>query len=308
MISDGITIVSKHQPVDVPLPYWFRSNMASIVRLHRVCPNLDEDLQPLQPVTVVLEEVLQLPDVLQQVGLRWRVPRGMLGQLPRTLRHACRVLHQHLRVLGRDPGTRDCGGGEGRALEGRAGRGRGEDRETLHGKKGKEYRTHSQRWNKPKALFFVRRHGSSVEQRAARRPTLQCIRFVFIGWLLLPGSCLRQRFWTWYLEPSEDALTRSTAGGQLCNFSRMCFIGSTFNHWGQQCKFDNMGFGVCLHSEERGSTVPSSASHWSRCISQTKQTFQMSLLLRCPQALHIHATSHLRYISQLILANTYILD
>ena len=41
---------------------------------------LDEDLQPLQPVTVVLEEVLQLPDVLKQVALGGRLAQGLLEQ------------------------------------------------------------------------------------------------------------------------------------------------------------------------------------------------------------------------------------
>lgn len=41
---------------------------------------LDEDLQPLQPVAVVLEEVLKLPDVLQQVGLSGPLAQGLLEQ------------------------------------------------------------------------------------------------------------------------------------------------------------------------------------------------------------------------------------
>lgn len=70
---------------------------------------LDEDLQPLQPVTVVMEEVLQFPDVLQQVGLSGRLTEGLLEQ-PRALRHPGHVLHQHLLPLRRNLGTRDWGG------------------------------------------------------------------------------------------------------------------------------------------------------------------------------------------------------
>lgn len=42
---------------------------------------LDEDLQPLQPVAVVLEEVFQFPDVLQQVSLFGLLSQGLLEQL-----------------------------------------------------------------------------------------------------------------------------------------------------------------------------------------------------------------------------------
>ncbi|TNN63019.1 hypothetical protein EYF80_026747 [Liparis tanakae] len=72
---------------------------------------LDEDLQPLQPVAVVLEEILQFPDVLQQVGFGGRLAQGRLEE-PRALRHPGHVLHQHLLPLRRHLGTRDWGGRE----------------------------------------------------------------------------------------------------------------------------------------------------------------------------------------------------
>lgn len=70
--------------------------------------NLDEKLQPLHPVTVVLEEVLQFPDVLQQVRLSRRLTQGLLEQ-PGTLRHPGHVLHQHLLPPRRHLGSGDWG-------------------------------------------------------------------------------------------------------------------------------------------------------------------------------------------------------
>lgn len=53
---------------------------------------LDDDLEPLQPFAVVMEEVLQLPDVLQQVSLRGPLTQGLQDK-PRALWHAGYVLH-----------------------------------------------------------------------------------------------------------------------------------------------------------------------------------------------------------------------
>lgn len=71
---------------------------------------LDEDLQPLQPVAVVVEKVLQFPDVLQQVSLSGRLAQRLLEQL-RALRNLGHVLHQHLLALRRNLGARDWEGG-----------------------------------------------------------------------------------------------------------------------------------------------------------------------------------------------------
>lgn len=67
---------------------------------------LNKNLQPLQPVTVVLEEVLQFPDVLQQVGLFGGLAQALQSG---ALRHLGDVLHQNLLLVRRNLGTRDWG-------------------------------------------------------------------------------------------------------------------------------------------------------------------------------------------------------
>lgn len=53
---------------------------------------LYKDLQPLHPVTVILEKVLQFPDVLQQVGIRGGLSQALMEQL-RVLRHPGDIFH-----------------------------------------------------------------------------------------------------------------------------------------------------------------------------------------------------------------------
>lgn len=70
---------------------------------------LDENLELLQPVAVVLEEILQLPDVLQEVSPIGSLAQRLLEQ-PGVLRHVCDVLHQHLLPLRPCLGARHCKG------------------------------------------------------------------------------------------------------------------------------------------------------------------------------------------------------
>lgn len=65
---------------------------------------LHKDLQPVHPVAVVLEEVLQFPNVLQQVGVCGAIAQALLEQL-RALGHAGDVLHQNFLLVGRNLGA-----------------------------------------------------------------------------------------------------------------------------------------------------------------------------------------------------------
>lgn len=66
----------------------------------------DEDFKPLQPLAVVLKEVLQFPNVLQQVSLRGGLARSHLDRL-RLFRRPGHVLHQPLLALWRGLGMRN---------------------------------------------------------------------------------------------------------------------------------------------------------------------------------------------------------
>lgn len=70
----------------------------------------DEDLQPLQPLAMVLEEVLQFPNVLQQVRLCGRLTHSHLGH-SRVVWCSGHVLHQHILPPWRDLGMRNWGKG-----------------------------------------------------------------------------------------------------------------------------------------------------------------------------------------------------
>lgn len=65
---------------------------------------LDKDLQLLHPVAVILEKVLQFPDVLQQVGVRGGLSQALLEQL-RALRHPGDILHQNFLLVGGNLGA-----------------------------------------------------------------------------------------------------------------------------------------------------------------------------------------------------------
>lgn len=70
----------------------------------------------MHPVAVVLEEVLQFPNVLQQVGVCGAIAQALLEQL-RALGHAGDVLHQNFLLVGRNLGAGDWETKERETLE-----------------------------------------------------------------------------------------------------------------------------------------------------------------------------------------------